>query len=80
MPTTKIPSPASVRRALTTLKRFGAINNIDLEGDKRDAVIHVVLNKTLLSPKKTIKRKPRHKMIKTPMEDITSMPIEKFLK
>lgn len=64
MPITKIPSPAAVRRALTTLKRYGAIKLVDLEASSVNAMIALELDKTLLSAKKTSRKKPKHKIVK----------------
>lgn len=64
MATLKIPSQASVRRALTTLKRAGYITMIDLKSDDVLAFLKMEFDKTLLSPKKTSRKKPKHKIIK----------------
>lgn len=63
MASTKIPSPASVRRALTTLRRYGAIDNIDVDYNPTEAYILLKIDKTLLSSKKTSRKKPKHKKV-----------------
>lgn len=67
MPTiSKVPSRASIRRALTTLKKNGVIQDqgINLGEENDDAVITIVIDKALLSPKKSIrKRLPKVKKV-----------------
>lgn len=63
MATTKIPSPASVRRALTTLKKYGAIANIYQNDDQVTSDVIVRLDNGLLAPKKTTRKKPKHKKV-----------------
>ena len=65
MSITKIPSQASVRRALTTLKKGGYIMfNLNIDLNEAETVITMKIPTVLLSPKKTSRKKPKHKRVK----------------
>lgn len=66
MPSTKIPTPSSVRRALTTLKRYGAIKSIEQTPSDIECFTHTLtlnVDSGLLSAKKTSRKKPKHKKV-----------------
>lgn len=64
MAATKIPSPASVRRALTTLKRYGAFKDVETSMEIGLTIVRMELPNDVMSPKKTTRKKPKHKIVK----------------
>lgn len=69
MPSTKIPTPSSVRRALTTLKRGGYIDSVIPRIEDGTSLILLVIDNNLLTSKKTSKRKPKHKKVEHANKD-----------
>lgn len=63
MATTKIPSQASVRRALTTLKRFGIVRGTTPDMGTGLTYMSLEIPNELMSPKKTSRKKPKHKKV-----------------
>lgn len=63
MATTKIPSPASVRRALTTLKKAGLIFKTTFSEETPTTYVHLDVPNELMSAKKTTRKKPKHKKV-----------------
>lgn len=53
----KQPSRASIRRSLSTLKKADVIIEVDIETEPNDALIFLRVDKDLLSPKKSLRKR-----------------------